>query len=147
MKSLKKILLATGFLLAMAMVLPEVTHAQYVTRLAKDSISNAATRYITFNSTPDILKGLSVSAIVSTGTLSLTSVTLEHRLDTMTGAAADWTPVPTTSVAVSSTISTTKAVYTWDVITHGANGYRIKIVGGGTQKTYLYGALLRRQTN
>lgn len=145
MKSLFKILLAsvTLFILGQTFA-PLKADAQYLTRLAKDSSVNATTRYLTFTSTPNLVTSISVTGVLSTGTLSLTSVTLESRNDTISGTS-DWITVPASIAVVASTTALSSTGYVWHLPAHNtANGYRIKVVSSGTQKTYLYGSYLRR---
>ncbi len=130
-------------LIGFATILPETTQAQYIKRLAKDSAVNATTRYLTFTSTPDLVKSFALTAIVSTGSLSITSSVLEARIDTI-GGATDWIAVPSSLVVVDSSLSGTVKNYQYHVLYHSANGYRIKVTSAGTQKTYLYASYLRR---
>lgn len=145
MKPFFKILLAFTMLFVLSQAFtPMKTEAQYITRLAKDSASASQTRYVTFTSTPNLIKSISLTALASSGTMSITSVTLESRIDTISGGT-DWITVPA-SVAVTATAQVlSSTVYQFHLLDHSANGYRIKIVTPAvSQKTYLYGSYLRR---
>jgi len=110
--------------------------AQYVTRKAKDSAINAVTKYITWTSTPGNVKGIQLTAVKGTGTPAGT-VTLETRIDTV---STEWTPV--LSAASLTLTNVTNQIIVWPLNPKYGNGYRIKIVPTGTQKTYLYAAYL-----
>lgn len=114
--------------------------AQYVTRLPKDSVQTGVTKYLTFTSTPNLVKSIGITALTGTGTLSF-SATLEQRIDTISGAY-EWV-----AVSGAGTLSATSGTQTiiWPIDPNQAgNGYRIKVVPSATQKTYLYGRYLRR---
>lgn len=112
--------------------------AQQLTRKAKDSVVNAATKYLTWTSTPSKLKSIVLSFKKSTGTPAAT-VTLQYRVDTV---AAVWQNADSTFATY--TITGDSLTFIWKVPNQFFNGVRIKVVGSGTQKTYLWGAYMRR---
>lgn len=147
MKSFFKLLLA--FMLFGSMVaIPEISNGQVVSRKAKDSTSNSATKYITWNNLPNGSAGLTLSGLKVSGTVSGYAI-LQTALDTL----------PNVSTRVFEDYvnerGTRDTLFFTDIATiqkHDfqlpsplfINAARFKIVTSGTQKLYLYGTHLQR---
>lgn len=122
--------------------------AQVVSRKAKDSTSNSATKYITWNNVPTGTTSWTLSGIKVSGTVSGYGI-LQVATDTL----------PTVSTRVFEDFvndrGTRDTLFFTDIATiqmHvfkapnplSVNAARFKIVTSGTQKLYLYGTHLQR---
>jgi hypothetical protein len=150
MKTFFKIGIALTLLLTCSLAQSQVLQRPVVggATVVKDSAIDATTKYITFTSTPNGVKGLSLSGVKSTGTVSAYAI-VQVRTDTMpTAVTSSWIdyvyPGTTKRDTLFFTDITTVQGYQWPVPDQFFNGVRFKIVPTGTQKLYLYGSLLRR---
>lgn len=144
MKRFMKLLFAFAFLAGV--VIP--AQGQIMTRAAKDSTSNSATKYVTFPSTPTGTTGIFLTGLKVSGTVSGYAI-LQVRTDTLpTSGTTVWNdyvyPGTTKRDTLFFTDVSTVQPYTWPVTTHFFNGARFKVVTSGTQKIYLYAGYLRR---
>lgn len=135
MKSFFKI---SMFIAVLCMALPDLTSGQVVTRHSKDSVVNAQTRLTTWSSTADGMKGIQLTAVKVSGTVSAYAV-LETKIDTV---ASVWKIV----VGSDTAFLTDQAAqgHIWPINNHYGNSYRTRIVSTGTQKFYVYLTLLKR---
>ncbi len=147
MKTFFKIILGFAFLGALT-ALPEVTQAQIVSRKAKDSTSNSATKYVTWNNAVTGTAGWTLTGIKVSGTVSGYAL-LQVRTDTIpTIATAAWydyvSPYGRRDTLFFTDV-TTPQTYSWQApYPLHINGARLKVVTSGTQKIYLYGLHLQR---
>lgn len=133
-----------------SLLIASAANAQYITRLAKDSVVNGATKYVTFKSTPTGVTGFGLTGIKAAtggGTVSGYAI-LQVRIDTLPlSTTSDWDdyvyPGTTKRDTLFFTDLTTPQAYPWPVPTKFFNGARFKVVTSGTQKLYLYGVYFK----
>lgn len=125
-------------LIACTMLAPKLSLSQFVTRMPKDSLVDAATKTLTWTSTPANVVSFQITFVKSTGTAAAT-VQLQTRCDTI--STTDWTRVFDSTYTVTNVAAQS---YLIPVVPAYGNGYRFVITGSGTQKTYIYASYLRR---
>lgn len=135
--------------LLIASFLAMTVSAQTITRKAKDSTANSATKNIDFLSTPSGVSGIFLSGLKVSGTVSGYAI-LQVRTDTLpTSATSVWEdfvwPGTTKRDTLYLTDVATIQQHTFPVPQNQPfNGARLKIVTSGTQKVYLWAGYLRR---
>lgn len=138
-----KAFLAISLLLSLTAV-----QGQTISRKAKDSTSNSATKYVTWNNVVTGTTGFTLTGIKASGTVSGYAV-LQVRTDTIpTLATAGWydyvTPYNRRDTLYFTDV-TTPQTFSWPAPEPlHINGARFKIVTSGTQKIYLYGLTIKR---
>lgn len=120
------------------MALPDLTNGQTVTRHTRDSVVNAQTRNVSWASTADGMKGIQLTAVKVSGTVSAYAV-LETKIDTV---ASLWNIVNNSDTAFLT--DQAAQAHIWPIDNHYGNSYRARIVSTGTQKFYVYLTLLKR---
>jgi hypothetical protein len=125
--------------ISLALILLSFTaNAQMLTRKAKDSVVDAGTKYLTWTYTPSKVTTIVLTFAKGTGTAAATA-TLQFRADTIKQV---WQNADSTFGSFA--ITGDSATYLWKVPLQYFNGIRIKVVGTGTQKIYLWAAYMRR---
>jgi hypothetical protein len=140
-----KILLVTLLSVAVA----NVASAQVVSRKAKDSTENSATKYITWNHVPTGTAGVTLSGLKVSGTVSGYAL-VQISTDTIPGVSTRiWEDL------VHPESGRRDTVFFTDVATVQKkdfqlpspiyfNAVRFKVVTSGTQKIYLYALQIKR---
>lgn len=110
--------------------------AQFVSRKAKDSVSDAGTKIITWTSTPSHITGFQISVHRVSGAATAGTILLQTRIDTTLDV---WQTVATHTLT-----DLVDQGFLDAIAVQSGNGYRYSVTGSGTEKLYLYAAYLRR---
>jgi hypothetical protein len=101
--------------------------AQYVTRTAKDTATNAVTHYIIVPSTVDGITGIEASVTKISGTVAGT-LSLQGRIDSLSG----WTSISSTTYTATDVAS---QKFIWPIAVQSFNGFRVQYTTTGTQSS------------
>lgn len=141
---MKKLISFLTIMLAFTFVVPITSEAQYVYRKAKDSLTAAGTKYITYTASDDGIVSFNLTGIKVSGTVSAYAI-LQTRVDTLD--ALNWEDYLRDGTIRDTLFFTDVSTYRSKIFATNnlyGNGYRMKIVATGTQKIYFWSSYLRR---